>query len=118
KGEFIANPTHTQRADSDLDLVYVGTESDVIMIEGSAKELPETEFVQALEYAHGQAREMIRIQKELAAMVSKPNRDAELLQVNQELLDIAYRVAGDRIEQALYTEGKMARAQAVDALRE
>src|SRR5207249_4885642 len=24
KGEFIANPTHTQRADSDLDLVYVG----------------------------------------------------------------------------------------------
>src|SRR4030095_12965185 len=25
-GEFVANPTHTQRAESDLDLVYVGTE--------------------------------------------------------------------------------------------
>src|SRR6184192_50633 len=118
KGEFIANPTHTQRADSDLDLVYVGTENDVIMIEGSAKELPETEFVKALEFAHAHSREMIRIQKELAAMVSKPKRDTELLQVNQELLDIAYRVAGDRIEQAFYTEGKTARAKAVDALRE
>ena len=38
--------------------------------------------------------------------------------MNQELLDIAYRVAGDRIEAALYTEGKVARAKAVDALRE
>src|SRR6478609_11266615 len=37
-GEFVANPTHAQRADSDLDLVYVGTEKDVIMIEGSALE--------------------------------------------------------------------------------
>jgi polyribonucleotide nucleotidyltransferase len=118
KGEFVANPTHTQRAESDLDLVYVGTENAVIMIEGSARELPESEFVNALEFAHGHAREMIRVQKELAAMVGKSKRDPQLLQVNQELLDIAYRVAGDRIVAALYTEGKMARAKAVDALRE
>ena len=117
-GELVANPTHTQRAESDLDLVYVGTENDVIMIEGSARELPEAEFVKALEFAHGHAREMIRVQKELAAMVGKSKRDPQLLQVNQELLDIAYRVAGDRIVAALYTEGKVARAKAVDALRE
>ena len=117
-GEFVANPTHTQRAESDLDLVYVGTENDVIMIEGSARELPEAEFVKALEFAHGHAREMIRVQKELAAMVGKPKREPQLLQVNQELLDIAYSVAADRIVAALYTEGKVARAKAVDALRE
>jgi len=118
KGEFVANPTHTERAQSDLDLVYVGTENDVIMIEGSANELPEAEFVKALEFAHEHAREMIRIQRELAAQVGKPKREVPLLQVNQDLLDIAYRVAGDRIEKALYTEGKVARAKAVDALRE
>jgi len=117
-GQFVANPTHTERAQSDLDLVYVGTENDVIMIEGSANELPEAEFVKALEFAHEHAREMIRIQKELAAMVGKPKREAQLLHVNQELLDIAYRVAGDRIEAVLYTEGKIARAKAVDALRD
>jgi polyribonucleotide nucleotidyltransferase len=117
-GEFVANPTHDERAKSDLDLIYVGTENDVIMIEGSAQEVPEAEFVKVLEFAHGQANEMIRIQKELAAMVGRPKRDAELLKMDQELLDIAYRVAGDRIEQALYTEGKITRAKAVDALRE
>ncbi len=117
-GEFIANPTHDERAQSDLDLVYVGTENDVIMIEGSARELPEAEFVKALEFAHGHAREMIRIQKELAAMAGKAKRDAKLLKVDQQLLDVAYQVAGDRIEAALYTEGKTARTKAVDALRE
>src|SRR5881628_3028382 len=85
-GEFVANPTHTERAESDLDLVYVGTENDVIMIEGSAREVPETEFVKALEFAHGHSREMIRIQKELAAIVGKPKREVQLLHVNQEMV--------------------------------
>src|SRR5947207_15414925 len=88
------------------------------MIEGSANELPEAEFVKALEFAHEHASEIVHIQRELAAQVVKPKREVPLFQPNEELLDIAYRVAGDRIQQALYTEGKMARAKAVDALRE
>jgi len=117
-GEFKANPTHTEREQSDLDLVYVGMENDVIMIEGAAHELPEADFIKALEFAHGHAREMIRIQKELASNVGKSKREAPLLTVKPELLDIAYQVAGDRIEGALYTEGKIERAKAIEALRE
>jgi len=117
-GQFVANPTHAEREQSDLDLVYVGTENDIVMIEGSAREVPEADFLKALEFAHGHAREMIRIQNELAAQVGKPKREMPLLHVNQDLLEIAYRVAGDRIEGALYTEGKVARAKAIDALRE
>jgi len=117
-GEFVANPTHDERAQSDLDLVYVGTENDVIMIEGSAKEMPEAEFTKALEFAHGHAREMIQAQKDLAARVGKPKREAQLLPVKQELVEIVRQVVGDRIEQALRTEGKSARAKAILALRE
>ncbi len=117
-GQFVANPTHTDRVHSDLDLIYVGTENDVIMIEGAANQLPEAEFLKALEFAHGHAREMICVQKELAAQVGKPKREMPLLSVKPELLEIAYQVAGDRIEGALYTQGKVARSKAVDALRE
>jgi polyribonucleotide nucleotidyltransferase len=116
--QFVANPTHAQRAQSDLDLVYVGTETDIIMIEGAANEVPEVDFVKALEFAQEYAREMIRIQKELASQIGKAKREMPLLQVNPDLLEIAYRVAGDRIEAALYTEGKVARTKAADALRE
>jgi len=88
-GQFVANPTHAEREQSDLDLVYVGTENDVIMIEGAAREVPEADFLKALEFAHGHAREMIRIQNELAARVGKPKREMPLLHVNQDLLEIA-----------------------------
>src|SRR4029453_12333908 len=108
----------SDRIHSDLDLIYVGTENDVIMIEGAANELPEEEFVKALEFAHEHAREMIRAQKELAAKVAKPKREMPLMSVKPELLEIAYQVAGDRIEGALHTEGKVARSKAVEALRE
>src|SRR5437763_8412694 len=117
-GEFIANPTHDQRNESDLDLVYVGTENDVIMIEGAAREIPEADFVRALEFAHGHAREMIRIQKELASQVGKPKREMPLMTVNRDILEIAYQVAGDRIEGALYNEKKVDRSKAVGALKE
>src|SRR5947208_9477298 len=39
--QFAANPTHVQMAESDVDIVYVGNERDVVMFEGSAKEISE-----------------------------------------------------------------------------
>jgi polyribonucleotide nucleotidyltransferase len=115
-GQLVVNPTHTQRQLSDLDLVYVGNENDVVMIEGSADELAEEEFIKALEFAQGFVREIIAMQKELTATAGKPKRNAGLLTVRDDLLEIAYQVAGDRIEAALYTQGKVARSKAVDAL--
>ena len=43
-GQFIANPTHLQMHESDLDLVYVGNETDLVMFEGSAKEISDADF--------------------------------------------------------------------------
>ena len=117
EGEFIVNPTHSQREHSDLDLVYVGTKNDIIMIEGSASELPEEELIKALEFAHRHARTIIDAQSELAQKIGKPKRQSALMLVKEELLEIAYSVAGDRIEASLYTSGKVARSKAVDVLK-
>src|SRR5215471_15107506 len=116
-GGFVVNPTHSERQHSKLDLVYVGTSDDVVMIEGAADELSEEDFIRALEFAHPFVREIIEMQKELTAVAGKPKRDATLLNVRDDLLEVAYQVAGDRIEAALYTSGKIARGKAVDALR-
>jgi len=116
-GEFVVNPTHSERQHSKLDLVYVGTTNDVVMIEGAADELPEEDFIRALEFAHPFVREIIEMQKELAAVAGKPKREAALLNVRDDLSEVAYQVAGDRIEAALYTSGKIARSKAVEVLR-
>ncbi|MEA3206164.1 MAG: polyribonucleotide nucleotidyltransferase [Verrucomicrobiota bacterium] len=116
-GEFVVNPTHSQRQLSNLDLVYVGTADDIVMIEGAADQMPEEEFIKALEFAQPFVREIIEMQRELASVAGKPKRDVALLNVRDDLLEIAYQVAGDRIEAALYTSGKVARSKAVDSLR-
>jgi polyribonucleotide nucleotidyltransferase len=116
-GEFVANPTHTQRLLSDLDLVYVGTFDEVIMIEGAADQLPEDQFIQALEFAHPFVQQIIEMQRELVSVAGKTKREVELLNVRDDLLEVAFQVAGDRIESALYTAGKVARGKAVDALK-
>ncbi len=118
KGEFVINPTHDQRSVSDLDLVYAGIASEVIMIEGSACELPEADFVRALEFAQGEVAKIVAAQQELARLAGKPKRNLPLKNVNSALLEIAYQTASDRIEAAIYTPGKTARANAVEALKQ
>src|SRR5207245_771010 len=58
-GQFVANPTHTEMAESDLDLVYVGNQSDVVMFEGSAKEISDDDFNEAMRFAHERIHTML-----------------------------------------------------------
>ena len=117
-GSFVVNPTHDERAHSDLDLVYVGDGEKVIMIEGAANELPEAEFNAALDFARDAVKLIVVAQRELAAKAGKAKRVVPLFEVASPILEIAYQVAGDRIEAALYTSGKVARSKAVGTLRE
>jgi len=116
-GKFVTQPTHSQMQLSDLDLVYVGSEHDIIMIEGSAQELPEPEFKQALEYAQQEVQIVIKLQKELAAKAAKPKRNLPLYAVKPELVELAYSIVGDRIEGAIYRPSKVERYAATGALK-
>lgn len=112
-GQFVINPTNTQRKESTLDLVYVGNKKDVIMIEGSANELPEEEFVQALRFAQENVTKLCEAQEELARVAGKPKRSYELIVAKPELLEIGYEIAGDRIEDAIYADSKVERQKKV-----
>ncbi|MCS7063058.1 MAG: polyribonucleotide nucleotidyltransferase [Methylacidiphilales bacterium] len=118
KGQYIINPSHEERALSDLDLVYVGTENHVLMIEGSASQLPDEDFAAALSFAQAQIQPLIHAQKEFAARVGKPKRNLPLFTVSENLLEIAYQVAADRIEEAIYQPSKIQRQNATDALKD
>jgi len=117
-GQFIVNPTFEQREDSDLDLVYVGNKTDVIMIEGAANELPEDDFIAALNFAQENVAKLVAAQEQLASQVGKPKRDYTVTVAKDDLLEIAYEVAGDRIEGAIYAANKVERNKAVGALRD
>ena len=117
-GKFVSQPTHAQMDLSDLDLVYVGSESEILMIEGSALEMPEADFKAALAYAQKEAQVVIGLQKDLASRVNKAKRKLPLYAVKPELVELAYSMVSDRIEGAIYRPSKVERYGAVGALKD
>src|SRR5262245_39463069 len=73
-GQFVANPTHEQTAGSDIDLMVAATEDSIMMVEGEAQEISEADMVAALAFASQSARQLIQMQKAIAAEAAKPKR--------------------------------------------
>src|SRR5271156_5790339 len=78
-GQFVANPTIEQMFMSSLDLIYVGNERDMLMIEGSADQLPEDRFIEALAFAHNAIQPIIKAIKELVSVAGKPKAKFSLV---------------------------------------
>lgn len=66
-GNYLLNPTLSQTAGSDLDLVVAGTETAVLMVESEAKYLPEDVMLGAVLFGHEQMQVAINAIRELAA---------------------------------------------------
>src|SRR4051812_29415421 len=115
-GKFLANPTHNEMLESDLDLVYVGNQTDIVMFEGSAEEFSEADFDAALRFGQECCEPLIRAQKELTARGGKRKREITLNVVPEEILSEAKKLSGDRMIPALLTNAKLAREAAVKAV--
>jgi len=117
-GKFVVNPTHSQLEKSDLDLVYVGNEKELVMFEGSAREISESDFMAALAFAHEACQPLIAAQKELAGRAGKEKRQFTPRVLPAELLADAQALTSERLSAALLTPGKLAREAAVNKLFE
>jgi len=117
-GEFVANPTHEQMELSDLDLVYVGNESNMVMFEGSADEIPEADFLEALKFGQDSIAPLIAAQKELCAAVGKAKREFTPRVVEPDVQEEAEEIISGRITDALLIQAKLEREAACNALKD
>ena len=117
-GEFVVNPTNEQMYDSSLDLIYVGSEKEMMMIEGSADQMPEDRFVEALEYAHEQIQDIISAQRKLAELCGKEKKHFELVKAPDDILALCKEITGNRLEDAIFADSKQERQVAVDAIKD
>jgi polyribonucleotide nucleotidyltransferase len=76
-GSLVINPTTTQLADSDLNLIVAASRDAIVMVEGGARMMPEAELLDALFTAHQAAQPLIDMQEELVRQVGKPKRTVE-----------------------------------------
>jgi polyribonucleotide nucleotidyltransferase len=118
-GQFVANPTIEQMFSSTLDLIYVGNKKDMLMIEGSADQLPEEEFIKALEFGHNAIQPIIAAIEELQKIAGKPKATFPLVGATPEARAIIERVVPhQRIVDAIFGKEKAQRGAAVKLLKE
>ena len=118
-GQFVANPTIEQMFSSSLDLIYVGTKKDMLMIEGSADQLPEEEFIKALEFGHQAIQPIIAAIEELKQLAGKQKATFPLVGATPEARAIIERVVPhQRIVDAIFGKEKAQRSAAVKLLKE
>jgi len=69
-GEWVLNPTYEAREKSDLDVFVAGTDSQIVMLEGGASQVPESEINEAILFGHKHIKMLIKfceqIKKEVA----------------------------------------------------
>jgi polyribonucleotide nucleotidyltransferase len=118
-GQFVANPTIEQMYSSSLDLIYVGTKSAMLMIEGSADQLPEEEFVKALEFGHQAIQPIITAIEELQRLAGKPKSKFPLVGATPEARAIIERVVPtERVVAAIFGKEKAERSLGIKMLKE
>ncbi len=117
-GQFVANPTIEQMMSSTLDLIYVGNDTDMLMIEGSADQFPEERFIEALEFAHKSIQPIITAIKELVSIAGKPKREFKLVTPKPEAAAIINRVAAGKMKEAIFGKEKQIRSANVAILKE
>ena len=84
-GELIANPTHAQRAESDLDMIVAGSRDAIIMVEGEADFVSEADMLEALFFGHQAMQPLIELQEKLRALVGPVKRECPEKQVDEAL---------------------------------
>jgi polyribonucleotide nucleotidyltransferase len=70
-GQYVINPTFSQRKESRLDLVVAGSKDGLVMVEAGSKEVTEEQVVEALEAAHAAIKKIIDVIDDLAKEAGK-----------------------------------------------
>ncbi|MFS4469562.1 polyribonucleotide nucleotidyltransferase [Maribacter sp. 2210JD10-5] len=97
-GEFVINPTRTQLAESDIDMMIGASADSVMMVEGEMDEISEEEMTEAIKFAHEAIKVQCAAQEKLAAAFGKKEvREYEPEKEDEELAKKVHNLTYDKV---------------------
>src|SRR3990167_1248230 len=105
-GKLVLNPTYSERASSDFDVVVAGTENRINMIEAGAKIVPEAEMAAAIKFGFESFKSLTDFQLKIAGEVGKTKKQLVIAEHDKELVDEVRQLTEDKLRIALYLPGK------------
>lgn len=97
-GKLIINPLLSELERATLEFIVAGSANDIVMVEGEAKEITESEMVEAIAFAHQAIKKQVQAQVELAQLVGKTTkRQYSHEPSNPELRDRIFAATYDKV---------------------
>ncbi len=116
-GQFLLNPSFSQLADSELELVVAGTQSAVLMVESAANGLPEATMLEAVMFGQQSFQPVIAAILELAREAGKPRWDWQPPAKDQDLTGKVQEMARQPLQEAYQLQEKQARSKRLEEIR-
>ncbi len=116
-GQYVLNPTASELAGSQLELVVAGTEKAVLMVESEAKLLSEEVMLGAVMFGHQQFQAVINAIRELCAEAGVKSFPWQAPEAPAALIDALKAAIGNRLADAYRIRIKPDRRDAISALK-
>ncbi len=117
-GDFVVNPPEETHEELELDLIVAGTEEAILMVEAGADGVTEAEILDALDIAHGEIKKLCAAMDELQQKAGKEKIEVEAPSIDEGLLSEIRSSHGQALVDAIATEGKLERYEAIDKVKD
>src|SRR6187549_421722 len=118
EGDFVVNPPEETLEELELDLIVAGTDEAILMVEAGANGVSEAEILDALDIAHSEIKKLCAAMQELADKAGKEKLVVEAPSIDEGLIEEIRASHGQALVEAIATEGKLERYEAIDAVKE
>ncbi len=116
-GQLVANPTISQIAQSDINIIVAGSRTGVVMVEGGGNIVSEADMLAAIFFGHAAIGPIIDIQEQLKAAMGKAKRPFIPPEKDPALVERVSQQAASALHTALTIPEKMKRYEAVRAVK-
>ncbi|MBW1707813.1 MAG: polyribonucleotide nucleotidyltransferase, partial [Deltaproteobacteria bacterium] len=110
-GRLIANPTLSQLAESDINLIVAGNRTGIVMVEAGGLFVSESEMIEAIFFGHEAMQPMLDMQEDLKSAIGRPKREIPPEPVDEELRKKIAELGKPLLREVITTADKMLRQQ-------
>jgi len=113
-GQLVINPTVEQTYKSDMHITVAGTKEAIMMVEGSANEVPEAKVLDAIFFAHEEIKRLCEFQEQIVAELQVPKFEVKTFEMDSAIEEEVTAYATPILNQAVRNPDKKAREASMD----
>lgn len=117
-GQLVINPTVEQTRQSDMHITVAGTSEAIMMVEGSANEIPEDQVLNAIFFAHEEIKRLCAFQEPLIEELGVPKFEVITFGVDPAIEEEVRTYATPILDQAVRNPDKKSREASMDQAKE